>query len=273
MRPLTILPTDGKGRAFSAACLATVEASGVWTSDRTDDTRPVWAMFAGSDAEMRAFVANLQMGKKAVFGSGSERYKRGDRLELLRSAGYTFAWQRDLERDVSIATAFLPDLFRMDPGMVDPGGVSFVCLPTQAWVDAQRFDPSDLAAAVQHGEKLNTPHTVEQLAALVPMAFLFAVYLDRRTQAPLLADGRFYLQILLASLADGMASWPLEGSYYSRHDHEWGINGALGFRCIDTVKVGLARGLAFSASHATIEAFLAREVATFFSLQGGGKKA
>jgi len=269
MRAISIAPTDGKGRTFSAACLATVEASGIWAVDRTDDTRPLWAMFAGSDAELRAFAANLQMGKKAMFGSGSNRSKRGDRLELLRSAGYAFAWQRDAERDVSIVSAYVPDFFRVDPGMVDPSGAHFVCLPTQAWMDAQTFDRRELVAIVQHAEKLNSGRSVEELIALVPMAFLFAVYLDRRTRAPLLADGRFYLQLLLAALADGLASWPTDGSYhYTHRDSDWGINKALGFCCIDTATVGLARGLAFSASHEAVEAFLAREVATFFALQG-----
>lgn len=269
MRAISIAPTDGKGRTFSAACLATVEASGIWAVDRTDDTRPLWAMFAGSDAELRAFAANLQMGKKAMFGSGSNRSKRGDRLELLRSAGYAFAWQRDAERDVSIVTAYVPDFFRVDPGMVDPSGAHFVCLPTQAWMDAQTFDRRELVAIVQHAEKINSGRSVEELIALVPMAFLFAVYLDRRTRAPLLADGRFYLQLLLAALADGLASWPTNGTYHYTHsENDWGINKALGFCCIDTATVGLARGLAFSASHEAVEAFLAREVATFFALQG-----
>lgn len=217
-------------------------------------------MFGGSDIELRSFIANLQMGKKAHFASSG--YSRSsDRIEMLKSAGYMYTWQRNAE-GLSIATVFLPDLFRLDPGMVDPLGVNFIVLPTEAWIRSQKI--VDAQSIVRHAKRTEVPLSDQQLEALVPVAFLFAAYLDRRTQAPLLSDGRFYLQLLLASLKIGLASWPQE--YY--HE-EFGINRRMAFKVTDAESVGLARGIAFSSTHNQVETLLAEEVQRFFTLTKG----
>jgi hypothetical protein len=267
MREVYITPqTEGKGRTFQAVCLASVEADALWDGGQTntDDMRPVWAMFANSEQELRPFMMNLKSGRKCSIVKGQQYRRKDERMEMLRSAGYTTTWQREAEG--SIATSFLPDLFHMDPGMVDVKGGTFVLLPTQEWVNAQQIE---LGPLVQHAREFvpTMPYekspalTDDQLAELVPTSFLFAAYLDRRTRCPLLADGRFYLQLMLACLKEGLASFPNGNSYQS---HEFGVHGSFRFTTIGTEDVGFAKAIAFSASHSEIERVLAEQVASFF---------
>ncbi len=277
MRECFISPAKdtSKGRTFRALCLATVEADGLWSGGYSagDTIRPVWAMFCGSDGELRPFMANLQTGRKGEFPKGGFGRKGGDKIEILKSAKFQAAWQKETEG--SIATTFLPDLFRLDPGMVDPNGINFVLLPTVEWAKSQTLD---VAPIIEHGLRvLNMREWKRQIGldVLVPIGYLFAAYLDRRTRCPLLADGRFYLQILLASLDQGLASLSCEAqrsSYYHREDPEnWGKSPRLGFREIGTSDVGMLPGIAFSSNHSDIEKLLAEQATLFEKVTSGVK--
>jgi hypothetical protein len=217
-------------------------------------------MLAGSEIELRSFVANLRGGRKAEVGNGY-RSRGKEKVEFLKSAGYHFSWQRMAEG--SVVTVFLPDLFRLDPGMVDPKGIQFVLLPTQDYVNAQSID---IETSVAHAKGLfKLPEDLD-FNQVVPTAALFCAYLDRRTRCPMLVDSRFYTQLYLACLEKGLASWSHESYSYSR---EFGQNSRVPFLETDTDKVGLLPGVAFSATHEDFEEVLAREVKIFFSVTGG----
>jgi hypothetical protein len=272
MREVQILPqTEGKGRTFKALLLASVEADLLWTGGQTvsDNLRPVWAMFAGSEQELRAFTANLLSGRKAVFPKNNGwRRRKEDQLEILRSAGYQTTWQREAEG--SIVTLYLPDLFQMDPGMVDPDGVRFVLLPTKEWTEAQNLD---VAPVVRHAKKVGFDLDTAQLVSLAPLAYLFCAYLDRRTRCPLVSDGRFYLQLMLACLQKGLASFSTDADpYYRRDAKEFGQHHALQYHEVGTTEVGLVPGLVFRSDHETLETLLAEQVATFFSSTKGSHR-
>ena len=243
--------------------LASVEADMLWAGGQTEtpNMRPVWSMFVGSDQEMRAFTANLTMGRKAEFPGQST-----NRIELLKTARYSTVWQREPEG--SIVTTFLPELFNMDPGMVDKDGASFVILPTFAWLADQKID--DVAAIMRHGKDFLPKGVVLEediLARLVPTSFLFCAYLDRRTRCPLVSDGRFYLQFLLVCLREGLASWS-QGRYYD-YDNNFGVQRSFMFTESDTEDVGMAPGIAFKANHERLEAVLAEQVSLYFQKVGG----
>jgi hypothetical protein len=256
--------SEGKGRAFRAIMLAHVEADGLWAGGTTnvDNRRPVWAMFAGSEQELRPFTANLMSGRKAEISKGGSYSRKNDRIEFLKSAGFQFTWQR--EEEGSVVTAFLPDLFRMDPGMVDKAGANFILLPTVEWLSAQNIDSGPIVA---HAEQLHYPVKSDQLAAWVPMSFLFAAYLDRRTRCPLLSDARFYLQLMLAFLNRGCATISSDSEPHYYGQRPFGAN----WRFIQdsTKDVGLADGIAFRAEHDTIEQVLAEQVSVFFKITKG----
>lgn len=267
---LTIEPQkEGKGRSFSATCLAYVEADGLWSGGEsdTDNIRPVFAMFAGSENELRPFVTNLTMGRRANF---PERYRsKKERMEFLKSTRYKVTWQR--EHEGSIATLYLPELFQIDPGMVDPAGVKFVLLPTLEWCENQYIKTQ---AIVRHVRELfpALPKEADNkwLASMVPTAFLFSVYLDRRTRCPIYSDGRFYLQLLVACLACGIASLAQDSNYEEfRYSNDFGINSQHGFRSSLTSEMGCSRGVALKATHDEVEQVLAEQVALFFRTTKG----
>lgn len=262
MRNLVITTSDTKkGRSFSALQIACVEADSLWEGGRTstDTVRPVWMMLAGSEIELRSFVANLRGGRKAEVGNGY-RSRGKEKVEFLKSVGYQFTWQRMPEG--SVVTVFLPDLFRLDPGMVDPKGIQFVVLPTKEYISTQTID---IATAETHSRGLFKLPADIDFTQVVPTAALFCAYLDRRTRCPLLVDSRFYTQLYLACLEKGLASWSHESYSYCR---EFGQNSRVPFLETDTDKVGLLPGVAFQANHEDFEKVLAEEVKRFFDVTG-----
>lgn len=270
MRETQIAPQteSGKGRTFRAMLLASVEADLLWSGGEatTDNARPIWAMFAGSEQELRAFMANLIGGRKATFPQRWGGYRRkADCLEILRSAGYRVTWQR--EEEGCLATIFLPELFQIDPGMVDPKGATFVLLPTQEWQGSQTIDPSPLMEHARRCGYANDAIPDEQLAAWAPLSFLFSAYLDRRTRCPLPADGRFYLQLMLSCLKYKLASFSTVPN--RSWDEGFGCHQAQQYHEFDTAEVGLLPGLAFKSDHENLEKLLAHEVEQFFKVTRG----
>jgi len=272
MHELVIAPPErkdgkeSKGRIFRAVHLAHVEADSLWEGGMTDTEtlRPVWIMIGGTETEVRPFVTNLILGKKA-------RLTKDKCFELLKSAGYRYSWQRIPEKmsdgrieSKAIVTAYLPDLFQMDLGMVDPKGLSFCLLPTTEWVASSTIETTP---AVEHVRKtfgkVGVPIPDEDLHLLVPVAVLFCAFLDRRTRCPIIADTRFYLQIFCAALAQGIAGWTrnVQGGW-GKHGH---------FRLTDwsTSDVRIALVLACKSTHEELEAFLAEQVRIYFEVLNG----
>lgn len=262
-----VIAQKGKGRAFTGTCLANVEADSLWPGGLTDtkSERPVWAMFVGSEKELRPFIANLRLGRQAsIVGERSYYRKKDPTIEFLKTAGYRFTWQR--EGSDAIVTAYLPDLFNLDPGMVDPKGVQFVLLPSAEWVARQTIDPGPIVDHIRSMGEL--PMGVEFFEGLVPIAYLFAAYLDRRTRCPLLADGRFYMQLLCACLTKGLASMSTGDQYYYGNA-PWGYSIRHQFKEHNTQQAGLLPGISFMATQEAIEETLAEQVTLFFEATNG----
>lgn len=141
MRTLTIESGKGdKTRSFSAVLLGMVTCPRLVPSPDRDCKRPLWMTLAASEAQMRAFVANLQDGRKAMMEGDKSK-----KIELLKSSGYVAATQREVEG--ALATLYLPDLVRLDPGMVDPEGAKFLMVVSRPWLNAQ-----EVAGAVEARE-------------------------------------------------------------------------------------------------------------------------
>lgn len=269
---------EGKGRTFTANLISYVTADSLWDQSAGDGTRPVWLCYAASEGEVRAFTANLRMGRKAEIGAkerNSWRRNRNPYLELLKSVGYEFTTQRFPEG--SVITAFLPELFRLDPGMVDPKGAKFLVMPSREWLDSQRVAVPEM---VQHCRSLGYVDTgllpngkkrpdyeeaqwpsADLVTTLAPMASLFVSYLDRRTRAPTIQDPRFHLQLLIGALKQGLATLSTEDSY---RQQGFGRHQKFLFREHSTDLAGLAPGVAFSGTHEKIETLLADEVSVYF---------
>lgn len=266
---------EGKTRSFSVELLAYATADSLWAGGQTDTraVRPVWALLAGTEAPMQAFLANIRMGKKAVSNNVT--------FEWLKTAGYQFHTQRT---DVgTIVSVYLPDLFRADPGMVDPSGVSFVALPTKEWLDEQSKH-LDFKAALKHVNALFTapdlgidtyrswnepaPDTAKQIEERVkewlPLSTLFCLFLDRRTRAPIIPDVRFQLQVMIAAIQERCAFLSDSSTHASRN---WGHSRNAYTVVSDTsMDTGYRGGIACRSSHETIERILAAQTERYFSI-------
>lgn len=280
-----IEPKTEKGRAFRAFRLAAVTADGLWDVGSIDKhKRPVYATFATSEGEARPFLANLLTGRPAVPLTNSSRGAAG--YEFLRSAGYRYF--QDKGPAGTIVTVYLPDLFALDPGMVDPDGVKFVVLPPSAYLagEAHSMPVGDM---VTHARRLpwvrelnqrpgkddwrrdrwQEPLPVEYLRHLAPLSYLFALYLSNRSRAPIPPDGRFYFQLMLACLREGVATLPTEDRSYHYESNKFGEKTAFKFTAAGLDVGGLGPAIAFSAKHNDVEGILAAECSTYFEMTGG----
>jgi hypothetical protein len=260
---------EAKGRSFQATCVASATANSLWAEARNRERgatiRPAWAMFAGTEQELRPFVANLKSGRKAEPAGDNSRGGDSERFEFLRTSGFLTSWQREPEG--SLVTLYHPELFRLDPGLLDPEGINFCLFVPTDWASAQQVEP---AAAVRHVQRLAPKMEPEYLSGLVVASFLFAAYVDRRTRCPLVSDERFYLQLLVASLDRGFASLPGSDLKYNRSRSEWGHHEAHGFNveflhhsyydAVDMHGLGFDHMISFMATHAAFEEFLAEQV-------------
>lgn len=266
---------DKKGRSFAATLFAWVEADGLWEGGSTDTVirRPVYAVFGCSTGALAPFKANLRLGRKAEVPDGYAgddwRKEKAERWEFLRSAGYDFRDQVHADVNSVALQVLMPSLVRIDPGMVDPKGASFVMLPTRAW--AARQKTLDDAAALRHVQALGLAGKATAAAmkrslpgAAAAVGALFTTYVDRRTRCPLPADARLYLQVLVAAIDAGYASVDVQ---MDRQDAErktpWGWNKAIRYEEHGLDRVGILPGVAFNVTHEKLEPFLATQVDTF----------
>lgn len=265
---LTIAPKGDKGRIFAADLLAYLQADFLWENGGNGQgTRPVWMVLASSEHEMRAFVANLLSGRPAERGG---RYSRAtDRFEILKSAGY-LRYSKRIGNGV-VTTFLLPDLFRIDPGMVDPSGIRFCVLPAKAWVAAQRFDLeaarrrlldlADVSEADIHelvrtynprGSLLTPLLSDDGLHLLLSEGSLLLAYLDRRCRFPILFDPVFGAWLALVTQYRNLLVRKDPNNYRSPYE----IHGA------DDVNVH--KGFAFMSTHEAFGEVLSEELQRWY---------
>lgn len=246
MRTLTISSEDSKkGRSFNAELLADVRCNDLapyGESNQRGVSRPVFAVFGGSDAEMRPFIANVRCGRVLLDESSPT-------MEFLRSAGFSYAAQRSPAG--TTVTVWLHELFRHDPGMVDPSGMKFILMPRASQIVAQ----PEHAAAVEHLQRV-APHAEHE--RVVQYAPLFVSFVDRRTRAPIIPALAFQAQLLQACIDRGGAGW---------------ANTSKGFYAPGVTDLGYALPLAFSGTHEAFEKLLAEQVQIYFDAKSKTRRA
>lgn len=265
----------GKGRVFQGSLVGYITCGQLWPQS-SDNVRPVMLTVACSEAQSRPFVANLLTGRKATTPkSGSS--KPSITVECLKSAGYLFSAQRF--DGIVVTTAYLPQFFTMDPGMVDPSGIEFILAPPTTWCEEHLTTLPDAGALADHvvktrkaNKKLPAKSAVsrETIASLAPLASLTMAYLDRRTRAPLLQDPRFHLQLLVAMVDTSMALFPADSPRGNSHrDSEWGTatGGWFYVHNAENLKVGPC--LVVKTGHARFQELLGEEVRRYYQITKG----
>lgn len=188
---LRIEPSKGrKGRVFEVALFNYAVCNNSWDVGASENSRPVYVSFAGSDQEARAFAANLRTGRRALVKAPHGNQE--DKIECLRSAGYRWALQRVAD-DALVVTGYLPQLLDLDPGCA-VSAVRFLFAPAAWWVKEQ-------SAALIASADLSTicAYAGAGGAREAVLAGLFAAYLNRRSPLPIVNAPAFHLRVWRAA--------------------------------------------------------------------------
>lgn len=270
-----------KTREFSAMLVSFVMGNGLWESGSNEPLRPVFALFAMSRAEETPFVSNLRAGRKLrVEGMGSSSYG-GYPMEFLKSAKYEFRPQR--HPGGVLVEVFLRDLFEFVPGMTTDGAVTFVlCEARERYEqEVERFDARGLPVVLERfhkradesrerfekrigpspiGRERDFDRVQVDPGIVLAEGRRFAAAIDKRADIPLLSEPLFGVQILCSAMAHGFA-------FRSMHRPPFSPSDTKAFCEAGMHRAKRAPGLAFTASQATIEEWLAAEVAAFDKLR------
>lgn len=257
---LTIAPKGDKGRSFSAELLACAQADALWEGGgtTTDTIRPVWMVLAGSELELRAFMANLMTGKVAIVDNRDRAYDalRGNKYEILRSAGY--AHHTVKLGGGAVTTLYLPDLVCIDPGMVDPDYIRFIVIPAMAWVTAQSFDLIEARAIVERLAGMSWDITDTDLHNTLAEGVLFLAYLDRRCRYPIPFSPALGAWLMMVCEQKRVLHRPAPQCSYHHKYHVFGAKNAQSHP-----------GFAFGAKHEDLSEILSSEIPRWFSALDG----
>jgi len=165
-----------KSRIFSVRLLGYLAANALWDAPTSGKhIRPAWIAYLGTDQELRPFTANFRGGQPALTYSGKT-------LAMPKKSAHRWVTQR--VPGASVTMAYLPELFHLEPAIVDEH-CRFIFAPPRWWVEAQ--------AATLTAEFGDDAHDAARAA-------LFTAFLDRRTPMPIVNDLRFHLQLYRAAL-------------------------------------------------------------------------
>lgn len=239
---LTIETEKGKkGRSFTVDLLAFVETDILWASTSVKHHRPVWLSVGGPDATVRAFTANLLLGRPAMKGHSKSTW---DRYEMLKTAPFAFHYA-PVPGGGMLAHIYHRELFDPAPNLVDPGCISFCCLPPTAWCERQVFSPAVLASM--------SAYTFSNARMTLCEGTLLLRYLERRTRCPFPPHPVFGCRLLEASRRAGILHRSSGLSYERQFLYAQGLS-----------RVGLHTGFSFHAEHASFEAVLQEVVRDWF---------
>jgi hypothetical protein len=250
----TRLGKGRKGRSFRGVVFAYAVAPGLWGASG-ELPRPVYLSVGASDDEARSVLENLRAGERAQV-TGEHLGTTGRAFELVRSADYAFASQRTPEG--TIITAYLPELFDFNPGLLDPDAVRFLLLPALREFGEVPVAPEELTAVWRHLSALGDPAESAISRDLCAMAAMWGAYLDQRCELPIPPDLEFRVQLYVAALRAGLASRPLplrDGADRAPDQH-----GRLGFKLYVAEGFPLVPGVACVVTHADLAEFLAEQL-------------
>lgn len=285
-----------KGRTFAAHLMCAVYANLTWDIGETKGRRPVLAVFAGSDAEMPAFEANLREG----YACAPERasYSRDDvseRIDFPRSAEY--AWIKQRTTEGTLLTAYQPSALRFDPGMIAGDTVRFAVIPSREWASAQReaLGAAAIRDALDHLDAVfpfgdhalntydDTPAAKQRAAfrahveSLIPTAHLFVAALDKRVRLPIVPDLAFALQLFMALHIETRGrEWsavPAACSKLTSMIHATRESRLTGWEEVRTEHMGFAPGACCAVPEKVLSPLLAAETKRYLELRAKGRTA
>lgn len=256
---------DSKGRSFRGEIVAYACANSFWEGGENagrELIRPVFAVFACSDAEARPFQANLQCGNRARCFNDYGHEDR-EKWEFMRSAKYTYVQQKHPEG--VFVQAYLHELFRDDVAMVDPSEVKFILLPAKEWLAPNDRRVTDHLRAwfgrIDWKECSVTVPTDAQIETIARTCHLWARQIAVRTKLPIPNDARFFAQALATCLLVGVSTFSGEGGGWRP---PFGEQGRFYHKGLELF--GLSSGIATKAKHEDVAKVFAEQVEIFFGM-------
>lgn len=251
----SIAPTNTKheGRCFQATLLGRIDAPNLW--EKGDAQHPAMASFAGSEQQLRSFVANLQTGRPAQNVEGNYSSKHAN-IEFARSDKFRVVTSK-LPGGGAVSTLFHRELFSLDPGLIDPKMIRFICAPPLPWIQGQVFDferARQMFAALTGCYLYELDITDEKLQVLLAEGLLLLSHLDKRCTYPIPGDPIF--GAWLAMCCQGRCLFYHEEHIASKYRARVG-------------SLGLHTGFAFQTSQSYFGDLLSENVKLWFKVSGG----
>lgn len=281
------IQTSRPNKVFQATCLGYIDEFSrdyIDRSPKKDAVRPVLFKFACSSAIYRPFTANIALGEPICRVDG---YRRDETFELMRKVPYKL-YAQELG-DITVGTYLLEEPFEIEPRNPfheeaakpserpkvaeeplatqeppaeteeeaadvppEPRSVRFCLLPSQADLEANTaaLDVKMIMSHVLHvSTSLDPKHKL--LKYLPAYALLWAGYVDRRINAPIIQEPDFITQAFVSAIHHGLVST----------FEPYGM-GALGY----------ARPWYCNTHEATLREVLSREIAIYQQVKGYGER-
>lgn len=261
-----------KGRIFSGSLLGYIRSLDLCPQDTMGDlVRPILLMTAASIGQDRPFHANLSLGEVADSSSDTPNAPSSPtflgRVQTLKSLKYSRI--RQVCSTGVVVTSYLPYVFDIDPGMVDPDKISFCVAPPVDWLEGlyratnlhDLIEPS--RGYVQRKWLVSIPY--ERMRIIVGTAPMVSMFLDHRSKAPILKDLWFQVLLFLNLLGEGQARIATGGNRYW-NDSKWGESPR--FVCHHPEAMKISCAVQMIGTHETFEDTLGKTLAEFRSFNG-----
>jgi hypothetical protein len=270
-----------KTRSFSAIPLCYLASPDYYgsTNSKNENIRPMFLMYGGSEAQVRAFTANLRTGRVAEIREKNGHYTNVEgKIEILKRAGYRWITQKVAGVNgangevTTIMTAYLPEFFSLEPALIDPDICKFMCLTPQWWIERElevlRRDKklirelSDYIQIADWPTKYNM--SADELIGLVPQACYYFAYLSARTKVALPGAITFQLQVYLAALKTGVGRLFQAGNEDVSSSWQWAYTlKGRNHKAHGLEKVGLPQAVITCSSQEALNQFLDQECAAY----------
>lgn len=281
-----------KTRRFAAIMLGYITADALWEGGAAVNKtarRPVYLALGGPETTLRPFIYNMKSGRKAALTNDintSSFDRDANWVETLKTGGYETIWQRGQESH--ICTMLMPELFAIDPGMIEPERCAFASVAPNWWADAQMkviaADHNLCGRIFRHAKAIGlmgdsnkrlipipTSWNEDIILDLLPQAGHFYLMLDKRTRRPLINDLAFAVQLYAAALHHGLASfWRAPGQ--SIYGEMWGYSKAAwaaGFVADNPQLLGFRQGVLLATSQNNLDGFLANQIRLYREVTNG----
>lgn len=177
--------TGVKGTLFRSTLIASVSFLAHRPAEEPSTTLQ-YGVLASSTSEMRAFLANLHVGRKFAGASSNVSWNHG-RTPVAQRMGFqkgAFSYRSDVVEGYMRATVYQRGLFELNPGVLSPDGVSMIILIPENWAGIPSTNLSENREWLKFvGYDLDQFSDEEVHRGLSDGALLLT-YLERRTLFP-----------------------------------------------------------------------------------------